>query len=74
MILKARSLGNAAGLKLSEVVGSLCDNTALASNAGTHSSLGEVRGQTVKKGHILAHSQLCLLLSLVNWTPAGIYQ
>lgn len=35
---------------------------------------GELCGQTGKKGHILAHSQLCLLLSLVSWTLAGAYQ
>ena len=36
MISKARSLGNSAGLKLFEAVGSLCDNSTCV-----HSSVGK---------------------------------
>lgn len=41
LILKARSPGNAAGLELSEVAGSLCDTPVLASSARAHPSAGK---------------------------------
>lgn len=73
LVLKARSVGNAAGLGLSEAVGSLGDNT-LGQQCLHTFICEEITGQIVKKGCILACSQLCLLLSLVSWTPAGVYQ
>lgn len=68
LVLRARSLGKPAGLELAENAGSLCGTTAQPADF----PVGELCGQTGKKGHILAHSQLCLLLSLVNCTLAGL--